>query len=51
MNKEELALHYKKYIRAKMYHNMEFAEYLSQKLQISEITAYQVIKINKPVFA
>jgi len=51
MNKEEIALHYKKYIRAKMYNTMEFAEYLSEKLQVSEIAAYQIIKLNKPIYA
>ena len=51
MNPEEITFHYRKFIQSKLYNTMEFGEYLSQKLQVSETTAYQLIKQNKPVFA
>jgi hypothetical protein len=47
----EFTLHYRKYIQSKLYHTMDFAEYLSGKLNVSESTAYQLIKQNKPVHA
>jgi len=46
-----ITLHYRKFIQSKLYHTMEFAEYLSGKLNVSESTAYQIIKQNKQVHA
>lgn len=47
----QITLHYRKFIQSKLYHTMEFAEYLSDKLDISEVNAYQLIKQSKPVYS
>ena len=51
MNQEQIRTHYRKFIQAKLYNTMDFGEYLSEKLQVSEVTAYQLIKQNKPEYA
>jgi hypothetical protein len=43
-----LRVHYKRYIQAKLYHTMEFAEYLSDKIDIPVKDAYAIIKNCKP---
>lgn len=48
---QEINLHYRRFIQSKLYNTMEFAEYLSQKLDVSEMVAYEMIKQSKPVFA
>ena len=42
-----IRFHYKKFIDAKLYHTIEFVEYVSQKLDIPERDVYQIIKTSK----